>query len=138
MSQGANNPANTQLVKGAGCGTRQWNENFNLTQTDGVTPYFQVAQATGNTTVGGTLSVTGAISATGGVSGAVAATTISASGLITSTVAAGSPALKVVATNATPTVTWTSSSGTTINSTAPSGYLQIVVGSTPFYIPYWA
>ncbi len=63
MSQGAGNAANGNLVKGAGCGTRNWNEDFKLTDTDGATALFSVAKATGNTAIAGTLVVTGALTA---------------------------------------------------------------------------
>ncbi len=55
--------ANSKLVKGSGCGTRQWQDDFVLTDTDGVTALFKVAQANGNTTIAGTLAVTGALTA---------------------------------------------------------------------------
>jgi hypothetical protein len=167
MAQGQGNPANGQLVKGSGSGTKEWREDFVLTDTDGSTPLFKVERSTGNVT-GGTFSTAGvvdnsgnaAISGTLGVSGAstlaavsattlaasgdsslhaVAATTVAASGLVTSTVAAGSPVLKFILTNATPTVAFTDSgSANHAPTTAPAGYLQIVVGSTPYYIPVWA
>lgn len=38
---------NGDLVKGAGCGTRQWNEDFVLTDADG-TALFSVAKTTGH------------------------------------------------------------------------------------------
>lgn len=50
------------LVKGSGCGTREWREDFALTDTDSNTNLFSVAQATGNTSVAGSLSVGGAMS----------------------------------------------------------------------------
>ena len=37
---------NSELVKGAGCGTRQWNEDFQLTDSSG-TALFSVARTTG-------------------------------------------------------------------------------------------
>ena len=55
-----------------------------------------------------------------------------------SSIAAGSDNLKITATNAVPSVTWSSNSGTHINSTAPAGYLQINVGGSARYIPFWA
>lgn len=68
------------LVKGSGCGTREWREDFVLTDTDQSTALFSVAKATGNTVVGGTLNVTGlstvaAVTASGTVTtnGALAA-----------------------------------------------------------------
>lgn len=45
---------NSKLVKGAGCGTRQWNEPFILTDNDGVA-VFGVDHA-GNVTCSGTLT----------------------------------------------------------------------------------
>lgn len=146
MAQGANDPANSKLIKGAGCGTRQWNEDFVLTDSDGVTPLFKVALADGTLTAQGVTSISTNLSLSGtlGVTGAstlhaTTATTVGASGLITSTVAAGSPVIKFIATNATPTVAFTGNGSTnTCPTTAPAGYLQIVVGSTAFYMPFWA
>jgi len=63
-----------QLIKGPGLGTSEWREDFNLTQTDGVTPQFKVAAATGNTTIAGTLAVTGAITASAGITGPASGT----------------------------------------------------------------
>jgi hypothetical protein len=120
MAEGANNPANGKLIKGAGSGTREWREDFVLTDTDGVTPLFKIAKADG------------AMAAKG-----VSAGSLAASGLITSTVAAGSPVVKAILTNATPTVVFGADASHN-PSTAPAGFLQILVGSTTYYIPVWA
>ncbi len=68
---------------------------------------------------------------------AVTATTVAASGLITSTVADGSPILKCALSTDTPTVAFGADASHN-PSTAPAGYLEILVGSTPYYIPVWA
>lgn len=56
-----------------------------------------------------------------------------------SPIAAGSPVLKITATNDTPTVAFTDD-GTAAKAptTAPAGYLEILVGSDARYIPFWA
>ena len=54
-----------------------------------------------------------------------------------STISAGNPNLKITATSDTPTVTWTAL-GTFPPSTAPAGYLEILVGANTRYIPFWA
>lgn len=65
--------------------------------------------------------------------------TVGVSGLLDlSAIAAGNANIKATLTNATPAVTWSSSSGTAINSTAPAGYIQVLVGATTYYIPVWA
>lgn len=162
MAEGQNNLANGRLVKGSGCGTREWREDFVLTDTDSSTPMFKVDRATGNVTIVGTvtagavvdgggavdlsstLDVTGAttLDSTLAVAGAstlaaVSATTIAASGRIDSTVAAGSPILKAALTSDTPTVVFGADASHN-PSTAPAGYLEILVGSSPRYIPVWA
>lgn len=164
---GQGQAANGNLVLGLGAGRMQWGAavtlsgnptthdgDFMLTQSDGVTCQFRVDKL-GNITSNGSLTVgqTGASSgaqgtvtapggfignSTGTHTGAVVATTISASGLVTSTVAAGSPILKFAFTNATPVVAFTGSGSTnTCPTTAPAGYLQVIVGSTAYYIPAW-
>lgn len=67
---------NGDLVKGAGCGTRQWNEDFVLTAADG-TALFTVARTTGLVTAAGAglgLSLETALTAAagGGQAGALA------------------------------------------------------------------
>jgi hypothetical protein len=54
-----------------------------------------------------------------------------------SNIAAGSPNLNITATSDTPTVTWGAAAGNEA-STTPAGYLEIVVGGSPRYIPFWA
>lgn len=56
-----------------------------------------------------------------------------------SNIAAGSPGLKIAATSDTPTVAFTDD-GTAAKAptTAPAGYLEILVGSDARYIPFWA
>jgi hypothetical protein len=49
---------------------------------------------------------------------------------------AADEAIEAVATSDSPTVTWSSTPNGP--SGAPDGYLKILVGATPFYIPYWA
>lgn len=156
MAEGQGNAANGKLIKGSGCGTREWREDFVLTDTDGVTPLFKIARADGAATIqgvssvssnldlSGTLDVTGAatLDSTLAVAGAstlaaVAATTVDASGRITSTVAAGLPVFKLALTSDTPTVAFGADASHN-PSTAPAGYLEILVGSTPYYIPVWA
>ena len=53
MPEGQGNVANSKLIKGAGCGTRGWREDFVLTDTDGATALFKVAQADGSVSLGG-------------------------------------------------------------------------------------
>ena len=53
-----------------------------------------------------------------------------------SAIDAGNPNLKITATSDTPTVAFTG--GGNAPTTAPAGYLEILVGSTPRYIPFWA
>lgn len=150
MAEGQNNLANGRLVKGAGCGTREWRENFKLTGPDSDTPMFEVDRATGNVTIAGTVTANAVVDGAGAVHlsstlavdgattlAALAATTIAASGRIDSTVAAGSPILKAALTSDTPTVVFGADASHN-PSTAPAGYLEILVGSTPYYIPVWA
>lgn len=47
MAQGQGFIANGQLVKGSGCGTREWREDFALTSSDGTTALFSVSRASG-------------------------------------------------------------------------------------------
>ncbi len=155
MAEGQGNVAKAQLVKGSGCGTREWREDFQLTDSAGAA-LFSVAKDDGDTTVAGNLDVTGTVTANAVVDGAgavalsstlsvagattlhaVAATTVAASGLITSTVAAGSPVLKLALTTDTPTVAFGVDASHN-PSTAPAGYVEIVVGTTPYYFPVWA
>lgn len=111
MAQGANNIANGQIVTGLGVGARQWTSAFTLTDTDSATALFTVA-------------LTGAMST---------------SALATSTVAAGSDVAKFTATNATPTVAFTDNGGAShAPTTAPAGYLQVNVGGTSYYMPFWS
>ena len=53
------------------------------------------------------------------------------------TISAGNPNFKITATSDTPTVTWTAL-GTLPPSTAPAGYIEILVSSDTRYIPFWA
>jgi hypothetical protein len=53
-----------------------------------------------------------------------------------STISAGSPNLKITATSDTPTVAFTG--GGNAPTTAPAGYVEILVGATPYYMPFWA
>ena len=62
--------------------------------------------------------------------------TFGVTGLIESTVAAGSPILKAIATSDTPTVAFTG--GANAPTTAPAGYLEILIGANTRYIPFWA
>ncbi len=49
---------------------------------------------------------------------------------------AAAEAVEAVATSDTPAVTWiTSANGP---SGDPDGYLKILVGATPYYLPFWA
>jgi hypothetical protein len=52
-----------------------------------------------------------------------------------SVIPAGSPSLKITATSDVPTVAFTG--GGNAPTTAPAGYLEILVGATPYYIPFW-
>lgn len=91
-------------------------------------PPFSLVDYLGNSCF--SVSSAGVVAMPGGASGA--------GYLDLSGIAAAGPALKITATSGTPTVTWSSSSGTTINSTAPQGYIQVNDGSgTAGYIPYW-
>ncbi len=102
-----------------------------LTSASAVTAN-SVADAAGGVALADTLSVAGASTLH-----AVACTTLAPSGLITSTVAAGSPVLKCALSTDTPTVAFGADASHN-PSTAPAGYLEILVGSTPYYIPVWA
>lgn len=72
--------------------------------------------------------------------------TLSSAGLLTlpatgsqidlSAISAGSPNLKVTATSDTPTVAFTG--GGNAPTTAPAGYIEILVGASARYIPFWA
>ena len=53
-----------------------------------------------------------------------------------SAIGAGSPNLKITATSDTPTVAWTG--GGSAPTTAPAGYIEIDVGGSARYIPFWA
>lgn len=53
-------------------------------------------------------------------------------------IAGGSTNIKITATTDTPTATWGTSSETYEVSTAPAGWLEIDVGGSPRYIPFWA
>lgn len=73
-----------------------------------------------------------------------------------SAIAAGSPTFKVKATTDVPTVTWataysyvltgnltvgytlTPTAIGVVPSVAPTGYMEILIGAAPYYIPYWA
>lgn len=58
-----------------------------------------------------------------------------------STVAAGGSVLKFVATSDSPTVVFGNGGPTNpsyVMSTAPTGYMEVDVGGTPYYMPYWA
>lgn len=55
-----------------------------------------------------------------------------------SAITAGNPNLKITATSDTPAVTWGAVSETIKVSTAPAGYLEILVGANARYIPFWA
>jgi hypothetical protein len=55
-----------QLVKGSGCGTREWRESFALTDTDGLTGLFTVDRS-GNCTVSGTLTTGATIDNSGAI-----------------------------------------------------------------------
>lgn len=60
------------------------------------------------------------------------------SGLVdVSGVAAGSPVLRITATTDVPTTTWTATGGIHA-SAAPAGYLEVEVGGTARYIPFWS
>ena len=54
-----------------------------------------------------------------------------------SAITAGTPNLVVTATTDVPVVVW-SALGTNPPSTAPAGYIEILVGANPRYIPFWA
>jgi len=81
-----------------------------------------------------------------GVGGAAVALTLYANGVMEisknnayldlSVISAGSPNLKITATSDTPTVAFTG--GGNAPTTAPAGYLEILVGATPYYMPFWA
>lgn len=105
-----------------------------------------IAAATGNTALAGTLNVVGNLSVATNKATIAAASgntalagTLDVAGLITSTVAAGSPVVKLTLTSDTPTVAFTDD-GTAgkAPTTAPAGYIEIIVGATPYYIPVWA
>ena len=53
-----------------------------------------------------------------------------------SAITAGNPNIKVTATSDTPTVAFTG--GGNAPTTAPAGYLEILVGANARYIPFWA
>ena len=52
-----------------------------------------------------------------------------------SAISAGNPNLKITATSDTPTVAFTG--GGSAPTTAPAGYIEILVGATTRYIPFW-
>lgn len=54
-----------------------------------------------------------------------------------SAISAGSPNLKITATSDTPTVAWNALGGNAPTA-APAGYMEITVGASSRYIPYWA
>jgi hypothetical protein len=54
-----------------------------------------------------------------------------------SAIGAGNPLLKVVATSDVPTAAWDTNEGYEVT-TAPAGWIEIVIGTTPYYLPYWA
>lgn len=58
-----------QQVKGSGCGTREWREDFVLTDTDQSTALFKV-DTSGNMTVAGTSTFTGVLKAPDGTAAA--------------------------------------------------------------------
>lgn len=95
-----------------------------------------------NATVGGTTGVHIQNNGTGSILNVVNNITtsvfsISQLGLIDiSNITAGSPNFKITATSDTPTVAFTG--GGNAPTTAPAGYLEILVGATPRYIPFWA
>ena len=53
-----------------------------------------------------------------------------------SAISAGNPNFKITATSDTPTVAFTG--GGNAPTTAPAGYVEILVGATPYYMPFWA
>ena len=54
-------------------------------------------------------------------------------------IAAGSPSAKIIATSDTPTVAFTDSGAANhAPTTAPAGYVEILVGGVARYIPFWA
>lgn len=66
----------------------------------------------------------------------VGTVSLSAGGLLDlSAIAAGSPNVKITATSDVPTVVWTG--GGSAPTTAPAGYLEILVGASARYIPFW-
>lgn len=86
-----------------------------------------------------TVDVTGTITASGLVTSAGFTSTGTSSKLDLSATSAGNAVIKFTETNVTPTVAWTDSgSSNHAPTTAPHGYLQVLVGSTPYYIPVWA
>ncbi len=54
-----------------------------------------------------------------------------------SNIAAGTANIKITATSDTPTVTWGSIGETIKVSASPTGYMEINVGGSPRYIPFW-
>ncbi len=65
--------------------------------------------------------------------------TIDHTGQIISGVAAGSPVMKFTATSDTPTAAWSDyDTNDFVVSTVNAGWMEVDVGGTPYYIPYWA
>lgn len=95
--------------------------------TDG--DIFRVADGTNDVCFLGGLATDGQAAPTAG---------IAVGGLVDlSAIGAGNPLLKIVATSDTPTATWGAAVGNEV-STAPTGWMEILIGETPYYIPYWA
>jgi len=66
---------------------------------------------------------------------------ITVDSLINSSVSAGSPILKFTATSDSPTVVFGNGGLTNpsyVMSAAPAGYMEVDVGGTPYYMPFWA
>jgi len=53
-----------------------------------------------------------------------------------SSIGAGNPLFKVVATTDVPTAAWNTDEGYEVT-TAPTGWIEMLVGATSVYVPYW-
>ena len=51
-------------------------------------------------------------------------------------IGAGNPLLKVVATTDVPVAAWNTDPGYEVT-TAPTGWIEMLIGATPIYVPYW-
>lgn len=51
-------------------------------------------------------------------------------------IGAGNSLMQIIGTSDTPAASWASEAGYEVN-TAPAGWMEVDIGGTPYYIPYW-